>query len=119
MDFFASGLPVITEAEPSSDTRKCDTLKVLVTDSVNCFCGISVSTFEGIILIAEITDDDDETVQMIKELLDTRIRPTVQEDGGDIVFMVGKCLMLLMLFSHCLSYCAEFSIYWSMELPEK
>lgn len=27
---------------------------------------------------------------MIKELLDTRIRPTVQEDGGDIVYMVGK-----------------------------
>lgn len=26
---------------------------------------------------------------MIKELLDTRIRPTVQEDGGDIVFMVS------------------------------
>lgn len=25
---------------------------------------------------------------MIKELLDTRIRPIVQEDGGDIVFMV-------------------------------
>lgn len=24
---------------------------------------------------------------MIKELLDTRIRPTVQEDGGDIIFM--------------------------------
>lgn len=24
---------------------------------------------------------------MIKELLDTRIRPTVQEDGGDIVFI--------------------------------
>ncbi|KAH8411614.1 hypothetical protein KR215_007301 [Drosophila sulfurigaster] len=35
----------------------------------------------------EIYDDDDETVMMIKELLDTRIRPTVQEDGGDIVFM--------------------------------
>ncbi|CAH8592250.1 unnamed protein product [Schistosoma turkestanicum] len=30
--------------------------------------------------------DDDETVLMIKELLDTRIRPTVQEDGGDIIF---------------------------------
>jgi Fe-S cluster biogenesis protein NfuA len=41
-------------------------------------------------MIAEITEDDDETVQMIKELLDTRIRPTVQEDGGDIVFMVCK-----------------------------
>lgn len=24
---------------------------------------------------------------MIKELLDSRIRPTVQEDGGDIIFM--------------------------------
>lgn len=35
----------------------------------------------------EIHEDDDETVMMIKELLDTRIRPTVQEDGGDIVFM--------------------------------
>lgn len=33
-----------------------------------------------------IADDDDETVAMIKELLETRIRPTVQEDGGDIIF---------------------------------
>lgn len=55
MDFFASGLPILTDAKPSSDTQ--------------------------------INEDDDETVQMIKELLDTRIRPTVQEDGGDIVFM--------------------------------
>jgi len=35
----------------------------------------------------QINSEDDEIVQMIKELLDTRIRPTVQEDGGDIVFM--------------------------------
>jgi Fe-S cluster biogenesis protein NfuA len=34
----------------------------------------------------EILDEDDDTVAMIKELLDTRIRPTVQEDGGDIVY---------------------------------
>ena len=34
-----------------------------------------------------ILDDDSDTVAMIKELLDTRIRPTVQEDGGDIVYM--------------------------------
>ncbi|KMZ10958.1 uncharacterized protein Dsimw501_GD29403, partial [Drosophila simulans] len=55
MDFFASGLPVLNDAQPNADT--------------------------------EILEDDDETVMMIKELLDTRIRPTVQEDGGDIVFM--------------------------------
>ncbi|XP_072244295.1 NFU1 iron-sulfur cluster scaffold homolog, mitochondrial [Leuresthes tenuis] len=32
------------------------------------------------------SDDDDEVVAMIKELLDTRIRPTVQEDGGDVLY---------------------------------
>uniref|UniRef100_A0A8C7XYI9 NFU1 iron-sulfur cluster scaffold homolog, mitochondrial n=1 Tax=Oryzias sinensis TaxID=183150 RepID=A0A8C7XYI9_9TELE len=32
------------------------------------------------------SDEDDEVVAMIKELLDTRIRPTVQEDGGDVVY---------------------------------
>jgi Fe-S cluster biogenesis protein NfuA len=30
--------------------------------------------------------DDDEIVKQIKELLDTRIRPIVAQDGGDIVF---------------------------------
>ena len=42
-----------------------------------------VETLKG----TEVYDDDDDTVAMIKELLDTRIRPTVQEDGGDIVYM--------------------------------
>ncbi|OJD33292.1 hira-interacting protein 5 [Diplodia corticola] len=31
-------------------------------------------------------EDDDEIVGMIKELLETRIRPAIQEDGGDIEF---------------------------------
>jgi Fe-S cluster biogenesis protein NfuA len=52
MDFFASGLPVVSEVK---------------ADEVD-------------------SSEDDETVAMIKELLDTRIRPTVQEDGGDVVF---------------------------------
>ncbi|KFM81400.1 NFU1 iron-sulfur cluster scaffold-like protein, mitochondrial, partial [Stegodyphus mimosarum] len=55
MDFFATGLPVVTCDSPSSDTT--------------------------------VDDDDDETVLMIKELLETRIRPVVQEDGGDIIYM--------------------------------
>lgn len=54
MDFFSSGQPILTEAQPPSDT--------------------------------EIKDDDPEVVQMIKELLDTRIRPAIQEDGGDIEY---------------------------------
>jgi len=32
------------------------------------------------------SDSDSEVVSMIKELLDTRIRPSIQEDGGDIDF---------------------------------
>lgn len=55
MDFFASGLPILTDVKPTSDTQ--------------------------------IHEDDNETVMMIKELLDSRIRPTVQEDGGDILFI--------------------------------
>eukprot|EP00117_Sycon_ciliatum_P001631 scpid58460/ scgid7215/ NFU1 iron-sulfur cluster scaffold homolog, mitochondrial len=57
MDFFASGLPVVSE---------------------NAFSGSAAEADYG---------DDTETVQMILELLDTRIRPTVQEDGGDIEFV--------------------------------
>jgi Fe-S cluster biogenesis protein NfuA len=34
-----------------------------------------------------VSDTDVEVVQMIKELLDTRIRPSVQMDGGDIEFV--------------------------------
>jgi NFU1 iron-sulfur cluster scaffold homolog, mitochondrial len=33
-----------------------------------------------------IRDDDSEVVQMIKELLETRVKPAVAEDGGSIVF---------------------------------
>ncbi|RKP10528.1 scaffold protein Nfu/NifU N terminal-domain-containing protein [Thamnocephalis sphaerospora] len=33
-----------------------------------------------------ILDDDPEPVKMIKELLDTRIRPAIQEDGGDVEY---------------------------------
>jgi Fe-S cluster biogenesis protein NfuA len=33
-----------------------------------------------------VNEDDDEIVQQIKELLDTRVRPAVAQDGGDITF---------------------------------
>ncbi|XP_063876170.1 NFU1 iron-sulfur cluster scaffold homolog, mitochondrial-like isoform X2 [Scylla paramamosain] len=72
MDFFASGLPVM-HTDHQADNEH-----------------------------ATCEDEDDDTVAMIKELLDTRIRPTVQEDGGDILFrgfndgivhlkMMGSC----------------------------
>ncbi|KJH41870.1 NifU-like protein [Dictyocaulus viviparus] len=36
-----------------------------------------------------IHDDDDDTVAMIKELIESRVRPMVQEDGGDVNY--GSC----------------------------
>lgn len=35
----------------------------------------------------KINDDDSEPVILIKEILSARIRPVVQEDGGDIKFI--------------------------------
>lgn len=33
-----------------------------------------------------ILPEDDDTIAMIKELLESRIKPMVQEDGGDVLF---------------------------------
>jgi Fe-S cluster biogenesis protein NfuA len=35
---------------------------------------------------AEDAEEDDEIVSQIKELLETRVRPAVAQDGGDIIF---------------------------------
>ncbi len=37
-----------------------------------------------------MSEEDKETAELIKELLDTKIRPTVQEDGGDVIFVRYK-----------------------------
>jgi len=55
-DFFHSDRPVIL---PSETLRQSDTT---------------------------ITEEDDEVVAMIKEVIEFHARPTVMEDGGDIVF---------------------------------
>ena len=41
---------------------------------------------EGLAAAAESGEEDTEIVTQIKELLDTRVRPAVAQDGGDIVF---------------------------------
>jgi len=60
MDHFLAGKPVILEA--AQDTA--------VFDEVEEF----------------FDDEDSETVEVIKELLATRVRPAVAMDGGDIIF---------------------------------
>ena len=57
MDFFLTGLPVINQATTQE----------------------GAGDNEG-------DEDDSEIVSTIKQLLDTRVRPAVAQDGGDIVF---------------------------------
>ncbi|KAK8776138.1 NFU1 iron-sulfur cluster scaffold homolog, mitochondrial-like [Amblyomma americanum] len=59
MDFFTTGLPVLDDGSASAQVSE-DT---------------------------QPREGDSETVLAIKELIETRIRPTVQEDGGDILYM--------------------------------
>jgi Fe-S cluster biogenesis protein NfuA len=61
MDFYATGKPVVTPEGAD---------------------GLSIGQDSN-----AITDDDDEVVALVKELLETRIRPAVMEDGGDIFFV--------------------------------
>ena len=58
MDFFLTGLPVINQTPAPQDVS------------------------EG----ADGEESDPEIVSTIKQLLDTRVRPAVAQDGGDIVF---------------------------------
>jgi len=48
-------------------------------------------------------ENDSEVVSMIKELLETRIRPSIQDDGGDIEFrgFTDEGMVLLKLRGAC------------------
>ena len=59
MDFFSSGQPLFRSEEERENAGPQDT---------------------------RILDTDSETVAMIKELLETRVRPAIMEDGGDIEY---------------------------------
>jgi len=59
MEFFSSGHPLFKSEEDRDAAGPQDTV---------------------------ILDTDSETVAMIKELLDTRVRPAIMEDGGDIEY---------------------------------
>jgi len=76
MDFFASGLPVVTEVKDETVSKPDESL-----------------------------EEEDETVMLIKELLDSRIRPTVQEDGGDIQFLEFKDGIVYLIMQGSCSSC--------------
>ncbi|VDP73514.1 unnamed protein product, partial [Schistosoma curassoni] len=68
---------------PNPNSLKYFPGKPVLGSGTRDFPSCTQSTFT---ILDKTCDEEDETVLMIKELLDTRIRPTVQEDGGDIIF---------------------------------
>ncbi|XP_010545592.1 PREDICTED: nifU-like protein 4, mitochondrial isoform X2 [Tarenaya hassleriana] len=84
--FFGSDFVTVTK----SDDLSWDALKPEIFAAIMDF----YSSGQPLFLDAEavtakdtaIHEDDSETVAMIKELLETRIRPAVQDDGGDIEY---------------------------------
>jgi Fe-S cluster biogenesis protein NfuA len=57
-----------------------------------------------------IKPDDSEAVQMIKEVLETRIRPAVQDDGGDIEYRGFENGVVLLKMQGSCSGCQSSSV---------
>ncbi|KAI1894250.1 hypothetical protein AGOR_G00113880 [Albula goreensis] len=97
------GPDFITVTKRDDDVEWTD-IKGNVLEAITKFfdSGSPITTGETHAESSVSEEDEDEVVSMIKELLDTRIRPTVQEDGGDVIFkgfedgtvklkLVGSC----------------------------
>lgn len=83
--FLGSDFIAVTKAE----VRDWATLKPIVLGAImeHYTSGAPmVGTAEGLDDEVEADGEDDEIVVQIKELLDTRVRPAVAQDGGDIIF---------------------------------
>lgn len=81
-------------------------LKPLVFEALTAFfdSGRPVLSDSGLVSAANtaIADDDDDVVAMIKELLETRVRPAVQADGGDIIYRgFSDGIVLLQMQGSC------------------
>ncbi|KAI1298709.1 NFU1 iron-sulfur cluster scaffold -like protein, mitochondrial [Halotydeus destructor] len=84
--FFGPDFITITKADDEVEWR---VVKPQVFAVIMDFfsTGLPVVNEEEESRLGDRDEEEDETVSVIKELLETRIRPTVQEDGGDIIFM--------------------------------
>ena len=68
MDHYAMNLPIMNEVEEGEEGEEED---------------------DHFPIDPNMSEEDQETAELIKELLDTKIRPTVQEDGGDVIYVVS------------------------------
>lgn len=81
--FFGSDFVSVTK----SPELAWETLKPMVLASImDHFTSGQPVLAEGARQVEGAAAEDDEIVQQIKELIETRVRPAVAQDGGDIVF---------------------------------
>lgn len=62
-----------------------------------------------------VLPEDDDTVAMIKELIEFRIKPMVQEDGGDVLykgFHDGIVYLKLQVFFILIG--RKFFVFWNL-----
>ena len=80
--FLGSDFVTVTK----SDTQEWFTLKPSILAGIMEHYASGLPVVEAVKSDDNSDDDDDELVKQIKHLLDTRVRPAVAMDGGDIVF---------------------------------
>jgi Fe-S cluster biogenesis protein NfuA len=82
--FLGGDFITVTKAEdPSWQALKPQVLGVIMEHFI---AGLPVVDGDDEAALEDVSPEDAEVVAQIKELLDTRVRPAVASDGGDIVF---------------------------------
>jgi Fe-S cluster biogenesis protein NfuA len=98
--FLGSDFVTVTK----TDGEEWQSLKPQVLGAImeHFVAGRPVIEGEGELALEDVAPEDREIVAQIKELLDTRVRPAVAGDGGDIVFRgFRKGVVLLHMQGAC------------------
>ena len=83
--FFGNDFITVTKAEGVDWDHIKPAILGVIMDQFMSGAAV-VDTAPAVSAHAEVTGEDAEVVEQIIELLDTRVRPAVAADGGDIVF---------------------------------
>ncbi|XP_051143688.1 nifU-like protein 4, mitochondrial [Andrographis paniculata] len=85
--FFGSDFITVTKSEDTSWDLLKPQIFAAIMDFYSSGQPLILDSATASSMDTAIQEDDSETVAMIKELLETRIRPAVQDDGGDIEYV--------------------------------
>ncbi|TVU17530.1 hypothetical protein EJB05_33572 [Eragrostis curvula] len=84
--FFGSDFVTVTKSEETSWDYLKPEVFAAIMDFYSSGQPLFLDSNTAAAMDTAINEDDSEIVAMIKELLETRIRPAVQDDGGDIEY---------------------------------